>query len=458
MLKKLSILLTAVIAALTACVLGSSLALAQPQVEIELIGGFGGFGRTEPGTFNWPVGIAIDDQGRLIIADNENNRMQRCSIEGDCEVFGKRGSQLGDFLWPLGVAVDSLGRIIVSEAGNHRIQLRDSQGDWTSFGSHGHALPGEFDLPAGIAVDDQDRIIIADELNHRIQICDDAGSCSAFGSRGSSLGSFDTPRAVGVTSQGTILVADFWNHRVQICSYEGECTAIGSLGAAPGQFVNPSGVVADSQDRLIISDVDNYRFQICDLSGACVAFGEFGTGPGQFRNPQAVAVDDQNRIYVGDAGNHNIQIFQATYADDPPPPDPFLINAGLNGNWWNGLDRNGEGVQVEVSDDGDGGLTFVATIYSYNTLGNQIFLIAVGTVNGDTAEVEVFITQGGQWGDDYDPAFVNESQWGTGTFTASSCEAMHMALIPNAEFQGMGYTDLMYDLMRLTTPVISCPL
>ena len=135
----------------------------------------------------------------------------------------------------------------------------------------------------------------------------------------------------------------------------------------------------------------------------------------------------------------------------------FQINAGLNGNWWNGLDRNGEGVQVEVADGGGGSLIFVATMYSYDTMGNQIFLIAVGPVNGNTTEVEVFITDGGQWGDDFDPALVNESQWGTGTFTASSCTAIHMALMPNAEFQGMGYTDLSYDMVRLTTPAIPCP-
>jgi predicted CXXCH cytochrome family protein len=135
----------------------------------------------------------------------------------------------------------------------------------------------------------------------------------------------------------------------------------------------------------------------------------------------------------------------------------FTMDAGLNGNWWNGLDRNGEGVQVEVSDGGNGSLTFVATIYSYDDMGNQIFLIAVGTVNGDTVEVDVFITEGGLWGDDYDPSLVVESEWGSGTFTASSCEAMHMSLMPNAQFQGMGYTDLMYDLMRLTTPAAPCP-
>lgn len=135
----------------------------------------------------------------------------------------------------------------------------------------------------------------------------------------------------------------------------------------------------------------------------------------------------------------------------------FWLNAGLNGNWWNGPARNGEGVQIEVADAGDGNLVFVATVYAYDTMGNQIFLVAVGPVAGNRTEVEVFITEGGMWGDDFDPDRVSEIEWGTGVFTASSCDAMHMVLMPNVEFQAEGYTDLEYDLVRLTTPMIACP-
>ena len=139
------------------------------------------------------------------------------------------------------------------------------------------------------------------------------------------------------------------------------------------------------------------------------------------------------------------------------PGSAFAIDAGLNGNWWNGPARNGEGAQIEVSDAGDGNLVFVATFYSYSPQDSQIFLVAVGSVTGDTAEVDVFITEGGFWGPDFDPANVNQPQWGTGTFTASSCDTISMSLRPNAQFQGMGYSELAYDLVRLTTPILPCP-
>jgi hypothetical protein len=134
----------------------------------------------------------------------------------------------------------------------------------------------------------------------------------------------------------------------------------------------------------------------------------------------------------------------------------FAMNAGLNGNWWNGLDRNGEGFQVEISKNAQGGLTFVATFYTYDLMGNQIFLIAVGEVIGNTAEVDVFITDGGMYGEGLGD-LGTEEQWGTGTFTAESCGSIHMALMPNQIFQGMGFTDLTYDLEPLTTRAVNCP-
>ena len=141
---------------------------------------------------------------------------------------------------------------------------------------------------------------------------------------------------------------------------------------------------------------------------------------------------------------------------DPPEP-PFNIDPGHSGNWWNGIARSGEGAQIEVSDGGGGELVFVVTVYSYGPAGGQIFLIGVGTPDGDTVEVEAFITDGPVWGDGFDPDDVVETQWGSGTFTAKSCDLIHMVLMPNATYQNEGYTSLEYDLQRLTTPVIACP-
>jgi hypothetical protein len=139
-------------------------------------------------------------------------------------------------------------------------------------------------------------------------------------------------------------------------------------------------------------------------------------------------------------------------------PPPFEMNPGMNGNWWGGPERNGEGAQVEVADGGDGSEVLVATVYSYDSNGSQVFLVAVGPVEGDQAEVEVFITEGGSWGEGFDPEKVNMPAWGTGRFTAVNCRTLLLSLTPNEQFQNLGYTQLSVDLVRLTSSLIPCPL
>jgi hypothetical protein len=148
--------------------------------------------------------------------------------------------------------------------------------------------------------------------------------------------------------------------------------------------------------------------------------------------------------------------FNATQSGQPP--EYVRLNPGHNGNWWRGEERMGEGVQSEIADAGDGSLLLVATIYSYDAFGNQIFLIAVGSVDGDRADVNVFITDNGVWGDAFDPELVEETKWGTGTFWSLGCDTMLMELIPNAEYQAMSFTSLLdYELIRLTSSLIPCP-
>jgi hypothetical protein len=135
-----------------------------------------------------------------------------------------------------------------------------------------------------------------------------------------------------------------------------------------------------------------------------------------------------------------------------------MLNPGHNGNWWAGASRNGEGVQVEVSNNNTGGRVLVATMYSYDPTGQPIFLLAVGQVINGEAVVDVYIYEGPSWGAGYDPADWVETQWGTGLFTASSCGLISMTLTPNANFAAQGYTAISYDMTRLTNSAIPCPL
>lgn len=377
---------------------------AQPEFEIEFISAFGEFG-TAPGRFNKPVGVALDAQGQIVVADNSNHRFQVCDPQGYCEAFGSEGTGPRQFKFSIGVAVDGQGRIAVSDAQNFRIHLWSPSGEWDAFGHQG-SFPGQFRIPGGLAVDQQNTIIIADQRNHRVQICRDTGQCSAFGSAfgawGSGIGEFDNPAAVAVDSQGRVLISDMENHRIQICNTIGDCAAFGQPGTAPGEFNHPRELTVDDQDRVIVADRDNHRIQVCELNGACAAFGEFGQADGQFRSPSGVAVDADDRVYVADRDNHRVQIFQAIYSGAPDPA-PFQINAGLNDSWFNPA-TPGQGFFLTVFEDI--GMIFLAW-FTYDTerppgnveshLGEpgHRWLTAFGPYDGDTAVLDIELTRGG---------------------------------------------------------------
>jgi hypothetical protein len=162
------------------------------------------------------------------------------------------------------------------------------------------------------------------------------------------------------------------------------------------------------------------------------------------------------RIFFEDPSN-NADNDERTITVGEPGTGIFNLNVGHNGSWWGGPDRSGEGVQIELVEGSDDSVVMIATIYSYDPDGNQIFLIAIGTVEGNTAVLEVFITEGGMWGPDFDPTMVNETQWGSGIIASISCEDMELELKPNSTYLAMDYTDLLYDLIRLAEPLAPCP-
>ena len=134
------------------------------------------------------------------------------------------------------------------------------------------------------------------------------------------------------------------------------------------------------------------------------------------------------------------------------------LNPGLTGNWWGGPDRLGEGFLLEVAES-NGVLTLIGSFYTYDTIGNQIWLIAVGPANtGMTTDVTFYINDGQKWGDAFDPNDVNQVEFGTGTFTFPACDVGSVSITPNLVYMALGYTAVSYDLSRdITDYQIACP-
>jgi len=121
---------------------------------------------SQPGEFYSPTGIAIDDdRHRIIVIDSFNHRVQVLSlIDGSFLLeFGSQGDQPGQFNYPHGVCIDNQGRIIVADQNNRRLQ---------SFTHEGHHI-SSFDCgtedPVAVAFDEH-RGLIAFTAGHRVHV------------------------------------------------------------------------------------------------------------------------------------------------------------------------------------------------------------------------------------------------------------------------------------------------
>ena len=124
----------------------------------------------------------------------------------------------------------------------------------------------------------------------------------------------------------------------------------------------------------------------------------------------------------------------------------FVITHGISGTWYD-PERSGEGFMIDVAKDG----LVAVSYYTYDTMGQHMWLVGAGTLNGNTVEIEFELTDGGTYGSNFNPLTVNRYEWGTGIFTFSSCYYGKVQIIPNQDYSDV-FEALTIYISRLTYP------
>jgi DNA-binding beta-propeller fold protein YncE len=124
----------------------------------------------EPGTFNFPEGLAVGKDGRLYVVDALNFRYEVFDAEGKfLAAHGRIGQEPGSFARPKAIALDPDGHVYVSDAAFCNVQVFDDDGKLLIWiGGPGDA-PGQFQITEGVFVDAADRVFVVDQTNHRVQ-------------------------------------------------------------------------------------------------------------------------------------------------------------------------------------------------------------------------------------------------------------------------------------------------
>ena len=225
--------------------------------------------------------------------------------------LGSTGQGPGEFQRPLGLAIDQEDRIYIADAGNNRVQVIADTGNYiTEFGGRGWQR-GEFDHPSDVDLSFQRsyRLYVVDTGNNRAQYCNFVDRIFYPLSEDVDDLLLDQPEGIGIGRNGEVYVVDTGNHRWIEFNVAGvPVGARGNFGSGTEQFWNPTDLAVDAYGNVYIVDTGNHLIKKYDFSGNPIrAWGGEGDKLGQLREPRWIALDDWNYLYVTDSGNRRIQ-------------------------------------------------------------------------------------------------------------------------------------------------------
>ena len=132
-----------------------------PEGELLLTLGQPGVPGEGPNTLNRPSDVAIAANGDIFVADGHsgmdtNMRIVKYAPDGTyIKEWGRKGSAPGELDGAHGLAFDSQGRLFVADRENNRVQIFDQEGNfvdaWTQFGT-----------PSGLFITPDDVLYVAD--------------------------------------------------------------------------------------------------------------------------------------------------------------------------------------------------------------------------------------------------------------------------------------------------------
>jgi hypothetical protein len=330
--------------------------------------------------FNLPTGVAVDNAGNVFVADYDNDLIREITSLGEVSTIAGLATVTGAndgvgsdarFNFPIGLAVDANDNLYVADRYNNEIRRITSPGIVSTLAGnyyhtniHGAYIGGFadgtgssalFTYPEAVAVDANGNLYVADSANNAIRKITPtltfvlfqgfvtswvvttiaAGYGSADGAN--SVAKFSFPEGVAVDGAGNLYVADTDNATIRkitpvigttnwvVSTIAGQ---VGVNGSADGigtnaLFYQPGCIAVDIVGNLYVADVLNNNIRKLTPTGnswtvttiggqAGNPFGPWNSSDGagsaaRFYEPSGIAVDNSGNVYVADYGNNSIR-------------------------------------------------------------------------------------------------------------------------------------------------------
>lgn len=334
-----------------------------------------------------PIRMTFDAAGNLYFADVNNNRVRRVAANGIITTVAGNGAAgfSGDngpatsaqLNGPLGVALDKNGNLLIADGANNRIRMVNAStgvistvagtGDTGFNGDGGLATNARINAPENVFVDKDNNIFIADFGNHRIRkVAANGGTISTVAGIGVSGFSGDggqataaaisSPTDVVVDNAGNIYLCATGNNRIRKVTTDGVINTIAGNGnttfngdgilATAAALSNPQSIALDSAGNVYIVDRGNSRIRkvtVSDGSISTLAGGSSGLSPdgspttaARLNLPTGIALDAAGNVFFSDRDNFRIRrIANAVSGDtagpvvslNAPPPNGMLTTS-----------------------------------------------------------------------------------------------------------------------------------
>ena len=122
----------------------------------------------------------------------------------------------------------------------------------------------------------------------------------------------------------------------------------------------------------------------------------------------------------------------------------FILTKSFTGSWYDPL-NSGQGFLIEIIKN-ENQKKVLATWYTFDTEGNQMWLIGVGNIQGQQISLEMLLPQGGGFGSAHNSNNVISTAWGNVVISFSDCNTA----VVNWDANLVGYENGSMPLTRLT--------
>ncbi len=279
----------------------------EPITDSGVIGVFGGVGLSD-GKFNYPRAIASDKQQFEYVVD-KTGRIQRFDAKGNFELAWRTPDISAGF--PVGLAVQPDGRIFVADTHCHRVLVYSREGELLqTFGREGSG-DGEFQLPTDVAFDAQGFIYVSEyHENDRVtKWSPDLQFVKALDQSADGL-RLSRPTGLIVDDEQTLWIADACNHRLVRMSLDGSVLKVfGKYGSGPGELRYPYDISQSPDGSLMVCEYEGNRLQWFSKDGRSLRmWGKPGRGLGELFAPWGATYGPQGNVYVVDSINSRVQV------------------------------------------------------------------------------------------------------------------------------------------------------